>query len=357
MIQEIYSSGSVPMLSVPFPVITLLALFLLMATVFSGKPCNNGALRFLSACIILVSLNTIRWEYDSHFLRDLQSVMAMLLPAIAWHSFVPLNDNKRKHDLFVMIVPVLVSLAIRLVWAHATDFILSLLFFSYGVGLLKQAFVNEQKLKFNRLNEIPQQASLTFFAGSFLCLSALTDLLIAIDFDISGGKHAALIILITQLLLLPIVGVIIYNFINSHQQFEPDIRQEKDTTDEKAPAADMTELYIVLEKKIHESELYLDPNLTLALLARKTGVPARNFSAAVNSVKQCNVSQWINGFRVERAKELLLSTSLPVTHIMLESGFMTKSNFNREFQRLSGLSPRLFRQQALDNSVQNSEKL
>lgn len=93
----------------------------------------------------------------------------------------------------------------------------------------------------------------------------------------------------------------------------------------------MTELYIVLEKKIHESELYLDPNLTLALLARKTGVPARNFSAAVNSVKQCNVSQWINGFRVERAKELLLSTSLPVTHIMLESGFMTKSNFNREF--------------------------
>lgn len=36
---------------------------------------------------------------------------------------------------------------------------------------------------------------------------------------------------------------------------------------------------------------------------------------------------------------------------------MTKPNFNREFQRLSGHSPGLFRQQARDNSVQNPENV
>lgn len=228
-------------------------------------------------------------------------------------------------------------------------------FFSYGFALLRKAVISGKPIRLNTLGAIAQHHTLTFFAGSFLCLSALTDLLIATDFGISGGKHATSIILMTQLALLPIVGTIIFGFLNSSQRFEPVIGQKTDKIDD--PAADMTELYMMLEKQVHETELYLNPDFTLALLARKTGIPARNFSAAVNSVKQCNVSQWINGFRVERAKELLLNTSLPVTHIMLESGFMTKSNFNREFQRLSGLSPSLFRQQARDNSGQNPENV
>lgn len=344
------------MLSVPFPVITVLALLLLMATIYAGKQRNNGTLSFLCACIVLISVNTFRWEYDSDFLRDLQSVLAMFLPAIAWQNFVPLSEERRKHDLLIMFVPVIVSLLIRLVWAPATEYILGLLYFGYGAGLLRKAASGEQPLQFNRLIELPQHHTLTFFAGSFLCISALTDLLIAIDFGLNGGKHATSIVLITQLALLPMVGTVIYSFINLPQRFEPVMRQEKDAIDEPSPAVDMTELYRMLEKQIYETELYLEPDLTLALLARKTGIPARNFSAAVNSVKQCNVSQWINGFRVERAKELLLNTSLPVTHIMMESGFMTKSNFNREFQRISGLSPSLFRQQALNNSERNPEK-
>jgi len=67
------------------------------------------------------------------------------------------------------------------------------------------------------------------------------------------------------------------------------------------------------------------------------------------------LSQWINGFRIERARELLISTPLPVTEIMLESGFITKSNFNREFQRITGVSPTVFRQQTGNSRVMNSE--
>jgi antirestriction protein ArdC len=49
---------------------------------------------------------------------------------------------------------------------------------------------------------------------------------------------------------------------------------------------------------INEQKLYLNPDLTLNMLARKTGVPARQISKAVNLTRGCNVSQWINGFRI-----------------------------------------------------------
>lgn len=112
----------------------------------------------------------------------------------------------------------------------------------------------------------------------------------------------------------------------------------------------------MLEKQVCETELYLMPDLTLSLLAQKTGLPARQLSGVVNAQCQCNVSQWINSFRIARAQELLAATPLPVTEIMLESGFSTKSNFNREFQRLCGMSPTLYRQQVRANQAQRSER-
>jgi AraC-like DNA-binding protein len=37
---------------------------------------------------------------------------------------------------------------------------------------------------------------------------------------------------------------------------------------------------------------------------------------------------------------------MPVTMAMLESGFQTKSNFNREFRRVTSLSPAAWRERS-----------
>ncbi|WP_377845214.1 helix-turn-helix domain-containing protein [Bosea sp. UC22_33] len=55
-----------------------------------------------------------------------------------------------------------------------------------------------------------------------------------------------------------------------------------------------------------------------------------------------NVSQYINDFRVAEACRLL-PAKRSVTMAMLEAGFQTKSNFNREFRRVTGLSPAAWR--------------
>ena len=94
-----------------------------------------------------------------------------------------------------------------------------------------------------------------------------------------------------------------------------------------------------LDEYVTSQKPYLDPDLTLARLSRKLVIPAKQLSAAINRVKGENVSRYVNRKRIEHAC-LLLEKGQSVTTAMLDSGFNTKSNFNREFLRVQGKSPR-----------------
>jgi AraC-like DNA-binding protein len=73
-------------------------------------------------------------------------------------------------------------------------------------------------------------------------------------------------------------------------------------------------------------------------------VPARTISGAGNRVARKNVSQYINDHRIAEACRLLRETDISVTSAMFEAGFQTKSNFNREFRRVTSLSPAAWRE-------------
>lgn len=346
-----FYDGTVAMFSVPFPVITLFALLVLIVmALFPEKNRHSGTLRFLIACTILLSVSTLRWEYQSAMLRNIQSVLAILLPPLAWHSFISMTETSKQRRWVLLLLPPTIALLLRMVWPAATDFILFIIFTGYGCGLFRIAWQGERNFTLNRLTESTQTVKMAFFAGCFLCISALTDLAVTLDFSITGGKQAPGMIVIFQMTLLPLIAAAIVSAGRTAISGN-DKREETSPESILVPAGEFEEIYSRLEKHVRETKIYLNPDLTLSILARKTGIPARHLSSAVNSVSQCNVSQWINGFRIEWAKELLLSTLLPVTDIMLESGFTTKSNFNREFLRVSGVSPTLFRQKMQRNQA------
>ena len=77
---------------------------------------------------------------------------------------------------------------------------------------------------------------------------------------------------------------------------------------------------------------------TLGRLSRRLGIPVWQLSAAVNRVTRGNVSRYVNRFRIERACERLLAGE-SVAVAMESSGFSTRSNFSREFRRITGKSP------------------
>lgn len=340
--------------SVPYPVLTLLALTLLLArALFPANQRHRGTLCFLVVCILLITISTLRWEYNDTFLRNIQSCLAMILPPVAWHSFISITHINRQRYLIPLLAPVTIALCIKSAWPSSTDWLLILLFTGYGCSLLNAARQGERLLTLCRLGDVQQTKRMAFLAGGFLCFSAITDMLIMFDFGMTGGKLAPAIVVVSQTMLLPFIGAAI---LAAGKRVKP-----ADTSEEIVPSrplpteAEASQIFNMLEKKVRESQIYLNPDLTLALLARKTGIPARQLSGSVNAISQGNVSQWINGFRIERAKELLINSTLPVTEIMLESGFTTKSNFNREFQRIVGASPTTFRQQERDILATRSE--
>ncbi|WP_293451879.1 helix-turn-helix transcriptional regulator, partial [Planktotalea sp.] len=91
------------------------------------------------------------------------------------------------------------------------------------------------------------------------------------------------------------------------------------------------------------TQLYLEPDLSVQRLSRRLHVTVRALSVAINRTQDMNVSQYVNYFRMEHAADLLLGTDQSVAKVMAQSGFLTRSSFYREFQRVYGCSPAAYR--------------
>lgn len=101
---------------------------------------------------------------------------------------------------------------------------------------------------------------------------------------------------------------------------------------------------LVVEKSLHKRE----GGVTLDQAGRMMGIPARQISIAVNRVYGSSFSQYLNDCRVKEAQRLLVEQpALPITSLMLDAGFTTKSNFNKEFQRVTGMAPGEYRKREI----------
>jgi len=70
-------------------------------------------------------------------------------------------------------------------------------------------------------------------------------------------------------------------------------------------------------------------------------LPVKTLSTAINRGSGENVSRYINARRIKAACAAL-ERGESVTDTMLSAGFNTKSNFNREFLRITGKTPKAY---------------
>ena len=93
--------------------------------------------------------------------------------------------------------------------------------------------------------------------------------------------------------------------------------------------------------------LYLDPDLTVAKLARASGERPRQVSEAINRYSGGSFYDLVNAHRIEAAKHQLASApEMTVLEIAYASGFNSKSAFNTAFKRLVGSTPSAWRAQS-----------
>lgn len=100
-----------------------------------------------------------------------------------------------------------------------------------------------------------------------------------------------------------------------------------------------------LDRLVSEQKIFCDPRLDLEFLAARVQIPSYRLSMYFNSQLNLRFSVWLNGLRVEYAKEqLLLRPDDKVLDIAFESGYSTKSIFYSQFRNAVGLTPAQFRQ-------------
>jgi AraC-like DNA-binding protein len=310
---------------------------------------NAAAMPFLvlilaaAAQSLLVSL---RWDFGIGSLRPLQILLSCLLPALAWVSFnslgsgIPASFSWRQA---IHMLPATVALAAIWIASPAVDAIIIATFLGYGIALLRLLRSGSDRLAnivFDGAFNVQRALLLVVF---MLFGSALIDFLVFLDFATAAGAHAVWFIAVGNLAWLIVIGI--SAAIATGALPDEDEAPEPLPLQNQGPDEADTQTEKQVSDTLNSGQLYKDPNLTLTRLARRCGVPARQVSRAINRLYSCNVSQYVNALRIKEACRLLEETEMSVTTVIYESGFQTKSNFNREFLRVTGKTPKAWRNQ------------
>ena len=220
---------------------------------------------------------------------------------------------------------------------HELDWVISASYVIYAFLLFKLWRRGPDALSFVRV-DITQSLSNWMLRGLMLIVFLLVlDTAIALDFVLNKGAHVPQLISYgsVPLIILLIAALIALPTLVSRSNNNPA---------KAAPTAPAnSDIQLRFDGMMRDEEIYLDPYLSLQRIAKRLHVPAREVSHAINRAKGMNVSQYVNTYRVAHAAQILVSSNDSVVKVAEQSGFLTRSNFYREFQRIHGKSPNEYR--------------
>jgi len=88
---------------------------------------------------------------------------------------------------------------------------------------------------------------------------------------------------------------------------------------------------------------YNDCNLSSIMISEELGLSAPYIGRIFKDQTGQSLPNYINAFRIEKSKELLKSTELPIQTILQETGYNNTSHFYSVFRRECGITPKAFR--------------
>lgn len=100
-----------------------------------------------------------------------------------------------------------------------------------------------------------------------------------------------------------------------------------------------------LDQLLNKDRLFLNPSLSLRLLAKHLRIHANKLSLLLNEYYRKNFNEYINSFRLEEFKKRATdpdNSNLTLLGLAFESGFNSKTVFNTFFKKSTGMSPRIW---------------
>ncbi|WP_190808729.1 AraC family transcriptional regulator [Flagellimonas sp. S3867] len=98
---------------------------------------------------------------------------------------------------------------------------------------------------------------------------------------------------------------------------------------------------------IESNKLYLEPDVSLSSLSKLISITTQKASEIINQHAKQNFNDFINHYRIQEAKKLLVSSdseNYTIASIAFDSGFSSLSSFNSAFKKFEGITPSIYRE-------------
>lgn len=262
----------------------------------------------------------LKWHDALHLLPFL-IVLSFHIP----YYFKSFEHKKKLIDYYYTFKPALDFNFLN--WVNSNLYIF--LLFSYAVASL--IFI-KRKIKNNK-------RVLTNIAVLIITLS-LCNLMITSGLAING---ASVIVLEVVLAIALVFGVLFLAYwivdvknvlmVNKKYKYSP------------LSETEINKIEKALIKTIETNKLYLNPKLKISDLSVSVNVPSHHISQVLNDKLNIGFYDFINSYRINKAKEMLLdgtATKLSIQAVGEECGFNNKNSFYKAFKTNTGNTPKEF---------------
>lgn len=143
-----------------------------------------------------------------------------------------------------------------------------------------------------------------------------------------------------------IIGPIVYSMVIYYLSYRAFKLKSTQMDGDAFGKSDKAALFVQITKIMVEKKIYLEPDVSLAGLSKLVEKSAQKTSEAINQYAKQNFNDFINYYRIQDAKRMLLdghAEKYTISAIAFDSGFSSLSSFNTAFKKFEGTTPSAYR--------------
>jgi AraC-like DNA-binding protein len=141
-------------------------------------------------------------------------------------------------------------------------------------------------------------------------------------------------------------ALFLYSLLYAHKLIGAKVKiKEKELAPISAPNKNAIER---IQQAMEIDQLYLRHNLNIETFSKKIDMNYREVSSIINNHFGTNFFEFVNEYRVNKAKAMLIDpifSEKTILYILLECGFNSKSSFHRFFKRYTNMTAADFRKE------------
>ncbi len=143
-----------------------------------------------------------------------------------------------------------------------------------------------------------------------------------------------------------IIGPIVYSIVIYFLSYKAFQLKTTDIDGETFKVNDNSILFKEISKVVIDDKLYLESDLSLSKLGELLGQSTQKTSLVINQYAKRNFNDFINYYRIQDAKKILLDKNnekFTISSIAFDTGFSSLSSFNSAFKKFEEMTPSSYR--------------